>query len=93
MAGAACCGDDNGEYTRTETGGADAPPGYGDAITTCCDVNTDCTYDDACVATGTNSAPARPNKAYCSSGTWQGGDAGSAQCNAIMSSVGYWNIV
>ncbi len=86
-----CCGDDSSEYKKTETGSTDAPSGYNDGITTCCDASTDCTYDDTCTATTGTSAPAIPSKAYCSSGTWYGGDVGSTQCTAIVG-AGNWSI-
>ena len=86
-----CCGDDSGENRITETGSTDAPSGYNDGITTCCDTSTDCTYDDACTANTGASATAIPNKAYCSSNTWYGGDAGQTYCDAIKG-TGYWNL-
>jgi len=87
-----CCGDDGGLENRiTETGDADAPAAYTGGITTCCDSSTDCTYDDTCYSTTNVSLVAIPNKAYCNSGTWEGGDDGQTYCDAIVGS-GYWNI-
>ena len=78
-----CCGDDSGEYYVLETGGTDAPSGYNDAVKTCCNASTDCNYNLACITTLQTSSPAIPNKAYCSAGTWYGGDYTSAACTAI----------
>jgi hypothetical protein len=86
-----CCGDDNNENRITETGGTDAPSGYGDAITSCCNATTDCTYDDTCYADASTSSDAIPSKAYCNAGTWEGGDAGSTQCTAVVG-AGSWSL-
>ena len=85
VAAAACCGDDgSGENARTETGTSDAPADFKESETTCCDTSSDCNYgeDDTCTASGSSKGTI-PNKAYCSSGTWNGGDDGSTQCSSI----------
>lgn len=87
----ACCGDDNSEYRITESSSTDAPLGYNDAITACCDTSTDCNYNYVCTATGSASSPAVPSKAYCSSGVWYGGDYSSAACTAVAG-AGAWDI-
>ncbi|AJF61818.1 TPA: hypothetical protein HA239_01940 [Candidatus Woesearchaeota archaeon] len=87
-----CCGDDTEEAVITEASSTDAPAGYNNAVTACCNVATDCNYNGACVATGSASSASIPSKAYCgASSTWYGGDASSAACTAIVGS-GYWNI-
>ncbi len=92
VAGTTCCGDDSGENIIAEQSSTDAPAGYNDGITGCCDAATDCNYNDVCTATGSVSASAIPDKAYCGgSNTWYGGDAGNTECTAIVGS-GYWNI-
>ncbi len=80
-----CCGDDNNEFSITETSSTDdAPDDYNDGITACCNPSTDCNYNYDCTAIGGASAPAVPNKAYCgASNTWYGGDNSSTACNAI----------
>ncbi|MDP2907262.1 MAG: hypothetical protein Q8O03_04955 [Nanoarchaeota archaeon] len=91
VAGTACCGDDgSGENRVTEASSTDAPAGFNGGGTTCCSESTECTDDDNCVAnTGTRGTI--PSKAYCSSSTWYGGDAGQTYCDAIAG-VSRWNI-
>ena len=91
VAASACCGDDANEFKKVERGSKDSPSGYNDSITTCCSDSTDCTYNDVCTETNGVSSPAIPNKAYCLSGTWYGGDYSSDACTAIVGS-GRWNI-
>ena len=86
-----CCGDDTGEYAISESSGTDAPIGYNDAVLSCCDVSTDCNFNGFCTTTGIVSSPAIPSKAYCSSGTWLGGDASSTACSAIAG-LNLWNL-
>ena len=90
VASTTCCGFESGENKRIETPGTDAPTGFGDATDACCNANTKCVQGGSCVST-TSTSGTIPNKGYCNAGTWEGGDAGSTQCVAIVSS-GYWNL-
>jgi hypothetical protein len=85
-----CCGDDSNNHVNTESSSTDAPAGYNDGITACCNVATDCNYNDACVATTGVSATAIPSKAYCISEVWYGGDYSSAACTAITGNASDW---
>ncbi len=79
-----CCGDDTGEFRITESSSTDAPAGYNGGITACCGTDTDCNYNDNCVAQGSVSSPSVPSKAYCgSSNTWYGGDTSNTICKEI----------
>ncbi|UCD06975.1 MAG: fibronectin type III domain-containing protein, partial [Candidatus Aenigmatarchaeota archaeon] len=94
-----CCGNNNNEYVITEQGGTDAPGGFGNGITTCCDPGTDCTFNDNCVARGDIRANnnnryawcCHTNEESCSANTWYGGDAYLSACIDIVGS-GFWNI-
>jgi hypothetical protein len=90
VAASDCCGDDIGEYKATESQGIDAPSSFDEGTKVCCDTGTDCTEAGACYATGSTSGNI-PNRGYCADGTWQGGDAGSAPCSAIVG-AGYWSL-
>jgi hypothetical protein len=87
-----CCGDDTGENYRTRVGGTDAPTGYTTDATVkiCCDASTDCVEGSTCTAS-TGTSGTIPTKAYCSSGTWYGGDYSNAACDAIAG-VSRWNL-
>jgi hypothetical protein len=85
-----CCGDDAGEYYTIEKGATDAPADYKNGITACCGSGK-CSYNYECIASGQTSSPAIPNRAYCSSGTWEGGDDSQTACNAIVG-AGRWSI-
>jgi hypothetical protein len=85
-----CCGDDYGENYRSRLGGSDAPTGYttDSSVYRCCNVNTDCVAGSTCTAS-TGTSGAIPTKAYCSSGTWYGGDYSSGACDAVVASGRY----
>jgi hypothetical protein len=100
VAASSCCGDDgSGENRITEQSGTDAPSGYNDGITTCCNSGTDCTYNDVCSTAGDASSPSIPNKAWCcktseescTANRWYGGDAYQSACIDIAG-AGKWNI-
>ncbi|MBR9676973.1 hypothetical protein GOV04_02435, partial [Candidatus Woesearchaeota archaeon] len=86
----ACCGDDAGEYRDIETQGSDAPALFDDSSDACCDTTTDCTEASICYTTGQVTGSI-PNRGYCSSGSWLGGDASQTACDNIVG-VNYWNI-
>jgi hypothetical protein len=85
-----CCGDDSNNHVNTESSSTDAPAGYNDGITACCDTSTDCNYNDGCTATTGTSSESIPSKAYCLSETWYGGDASSDACTAITGNASDW---
>jgi hypothetical protein len=87
-----CCGDDADEAYRTREAGTDSTPTYADnpGDDTCCSAATDCVYALACFNSGSTSGSI-PTRNYCNAGTWEGGDAGSTQCGAIVG-AGYWNL-
>jgi len=85
-----CCGDDASENKVTETQGTDAPAQFDDGTDACCDAATDCVEADTCYADAATYGTI-PNKGYCSSGTWYGGDYSSAACTAVAGS-GRWNV-
>jgi hypothetical protein len=84
-----CCGDDSGEYLRTETGSTDAPAGFNDGTPACCDSSTDSVYNGACIAQGATSGSV-PNRAWTTGGTWYGGDYSATACAAITGSGSTW---
>ena len=73
-------------------GGADTPPGYNDGETTCCNSNSDCTFDDVCAPNGTASASSIPNRAFCRFSLWYGGDDNPTACSAITGVGNLWNL-
>lgn len=83
-----CCGDDTGEAKKTESSDSTAPSVFNNGVFACCNVATDCNYDGTCYAT-TAATGTIPNRAYCSSGTWQGGDNSSTACTGVIGSSGY----
>jgi hypothetical protein len=90
VASTSCCGDDSGEYKRAEVQGTDAPTAFDDGTDACCNANTKCVEADTCYSSG-STVGSIPNRSYCNSGSWQGGDAGSTQCGAVVSS-GRWAV-
>ncbi|MEA3514348.1 MAG: hypothetical protein U9R34_02650, partial [Nanoarchaeota archaeon] len=82
---ASCCGDDSGEYKKVEAQGTDAPSLFDDGTDACCNSNSDCIEAGNCKTHATTYGTI-PSKGYCNSGSWQGGDAGSTQCTAIVAS-------
>ena len=80
-----CCGDDSGEYREVETQGYDAPSLFDDGTDACCNSNSDCVEYNSCYSNAATTGNI-PNKGYCNSGSWQGGDAGSTQCSKIAGS-------
>ncbi len=89
VAATTCCGDDSGENLNTETQGTDAPALFDDGTDACCDLSTDCVEADTCYADGATTGTI-PNKGYCSSGSWLGGDASQTVCDAIVG-ANHWN--
>jgi len=90
IAGAVCCGDDANENKRTRVAGTDSTYTSSSSDDACCNVNNKCVYSSTCYASGSTRGSI-PSKNYCNAGTWQGGDAGSTQCTAVVGS-GYWNL-
>lgn len=92
IAATSCCGNDANEYKITRVGGTDAPTGFTTDASddACCNANNKCSQSSTCYASG-STAGAIPTKAYCNAGGWEGGDAGTAQCTAIIG-AGYWSI-
>ena len=88
VAGAACCGDDSGEYKRNESQGTDAPSAFSHGTVACCNSTAKCVEAGVCY-NDTQTTGSIPNKGYCNAGTWQGGDAGNTQCDAIAG-AGRW---
>ena len=81
----ACCGDDANNFKHTKVGGTDAPTGFTTDANddSCCTTNSSCSLNSACSLSGSTSGTV-PAKAYCNAGTWEGGDAGSTQCSAVV---------
>ncbi|MFH2020505.1 MAG: fibronectin type III domain-containing protein [archaeon] len=80
-----CCGDDSGEYVRTETGGADAPADFKNSGTTCCSSSINCNYDsdDTCTANSSTKV-GTGGTAFCNSGLWDGADDSLNACNNLV---------
>lgn len=86
-----CCGDDSLEYRITRVAGTDSTFSSSSTDDGCCIGNTDCIYGSSCYDPG-QTLGTIPDKNYCSSsGEWEGGDAGSTQCSAIVA-LGRWNL-
>jgi len=79
-------------YYKEETQGTDAPAQFDDGTYECCTNTNYCVEGGTCYASGSTYGSV-PNKGYCSSGSWLGGDSGSTACTAIggtlFSSSGY----
>ncbi len=83
-----CCGDDSGEYVKTEQGATD-----GTDSNACCDANTDCVDDDECYAQGSchDTGSIVSADEYCDAGVWYDNDDSQTYCDACVGS-GHWNL-
>ena len=77
-----CCGDDGTEEFITETQGTDTPATFDDSTYACCTATNDCVSGTTCYSTTTVSGSG-VNDGYCNAGSWDGGDAGQTQCEAL----------
>ncbi len=90
VSGIKCCGDGAGEFPTERIAGTDATWSSSSSDKACCNANSKCVESAACTSSGSAKGTI-PDRHYCSSGTWYGGDHSNAACDAVAGSD-HWNI-